>query len=420
MKFQKYKNAVKYLETLASSAHDLQYMKKRTSHPEHYLERTKELFRLLKNPQKGFNYIHITGTSGKGSTVAYLHEILNSAGFKTGAFTSPYCATSIEKIKCQNKFISPYEFSRITSQIKPIIKKMEKEYKYGRPSYFEIFLAIAILYFKKTKCDWVILEVGCGGKYDASNIIESSISAITNIGLDHEHILGKTKQKIAKEKAGIIKPGSHFFTTEKDRGLLDMFKKICKNKKAKFHKISPKGKFQTANKSLAQAVARHIGISKNVIKKSISKTNLPPCRFEIVQKKPIVILDGAHNPDKIKSVVHSLKNLTYGKLYIIFSACITKNAEKMIKQISPLAHEIIFTEFEASSRQSYSAEVLSRIAGKLTNKRAQPRAQKALLYVLGKMKANDALLITGSFYLTGKLRKNWISEEKMLLKRKQN
>jgi len=454
--FKKYYSAVKYLETLSSSAHDQAYMKKHSAKPLQYLERTQEFIKRLGNIDRGFRFIHITGTSGKGSTVSYLHNILYKAGYKVGSFTSPYCTTSIEKIKVDNKLIDPIIFSELVDKVKPIIKDMQKDYKYGRPSYFEIFFALSLLYFKKMKCKFVILEVGCGGKYDAGNIVKKSISACTNIGLDHTHLLGKTLPKIAKEKAGIIKPNTHFFTTEKRESILKIFKNICEQKRTKFHNIKTykqtplsfyrhvpmaiesiqnkkknsiapnylcsrmtdtSGKFQSANQALAVTIARYIKINENTITDAILHTQLPPCRFEIMQKNPLIILDGAHNPDKIKSVVHNLKNLTYGKLYIIFAASDTKDAKEMLRILLPNTDEILFTQFKTSNRDSFKPEQLLKFSSNFKNKSIEHSALKALKQTIKKLKSNDALLITGSLYLTGELRKYWIKENQILTNR---
>ena len=438
--FKQYHNAVKYLEDLAQEPHDQQYMRKGAKDPSIFLKRTENFLRQIGNPGKGFKYIHISGTSGKGSTTAYLHEIVSGAGFRVGSFYSPHSTTTIERIKTNEKLIDPVVFAQIVNEIKPTVKKMSQTSEYGRPSYFEILLGIALLYFKKMKCDFVILEVGCGGSYDATNIIEKSISAITNIGLDHTQILGKTLVKIAKDKAGIIKSHTHFFTTEKRANLLNIFKKQCKQKNAKFHNIIPpallrrgpggglrhdknRGKHQQANISLALAIARHLNIisavqAQNFAPQERFMASPLPCRFEIMQKKPLIILDGAHNPDKMKSVVHNLKNLTYDTLYIIFAASATKDAKTMLKILLPAADEIVFTEFKTTDRKSYSPETLSKLAKSFKHKSIEHNALKALKQTIKKLKPNNALLITGSFYLAGELRKHWISENMILRQRK--
>ena len=443
--FKKFYSTIDYLEKLACTKHDQGYMHNRYQKPEQFLERTREFIKLLGNPHRGFKFIHVTGTAGKGSTVSYLHNILYKNGFKVGSFTSPYATSIIENIKVDDKLINPDDFVNLTEKIQPIIKKMGKEYKYGRSSYFEILFGIAILYFKKMKCDYVVLEVGCGGRYDAGNLIPKSISAITNIGLDHTNLLGNTLSKIAYEKAGIIKPNTNFFTTETRKQILKLFKDTCKEKKAKFHLVSPKvsppvlrgglrGGYadskiaihQQKNIALATAIVRHIGIKENIIKQGINHSKLP-CRFEIIQKpakgwsssgrNPLIILDGAHNPDKIQSVVHNLKNLTYDRLYIIFASAENKDAKKMIKKIAKPAYKIIFTKFDCESKKAYTPKELYDFAKDFKNRSIEQNAHKALKTTLKKLKKNDILLITGSFYLAGELRKHFLSEEYILKNR---
>lgn len=412
--FKQYFQAVRYLENLACSPRDQAYMKEHNSNPEQFLERTRELSRRLGNPHKEFKFIHISGTSGKGGTVSSLHKILYDSGLSVGSFTSPYASTSIEKIRANEKLIDPKIFAEIVWKIKPVLESMEKNYKWGRASYFEIFFVISLLYFKITKCEWVILEVGCGGTYDAGNIIEKSISATTNIGLDHVKLLGPTLDKIAFQKAGIIKPNSHFFTTEKREKILKIFKKICKGKNAKFHHVKAK-KFQNANFDLASAIALHLGIKKEIINKAKTGFSLP-CRFEIMQKNPTIVLDGAHNPDKIRSVIANLKNLTYRNLYTIFASSANKDARTMLKLLEKQSKKIILTSFKNNARESFLAKDLAKFLKK-GNKSIIENPDKALEKTIKNLSPKDALVITGSFFLAGELRKKWIPEIQILKKR---
>ena len=412
---KQYLDAVRYLERLAASPHDQAYMHSHKKNPEIFLERTREFIRLLGNPERGFKYVHVSGTSGKGTTVTALHNMLDADGRRVGSFTSPYATTSIEKIRVNEKLISPAAFARLVKKIKPIIERMEQHSVYGRPAYFEIFFGLALLYFKEQKCDWVILEVGCGGTYDAGNIIKTSISATTNVGLDHMALLGNTLSKIAREKAGIIKPKSDFFTTERRERIRAIFKQKCKKEKARFHVVEA-DKYQKSDHALAYAIARHIGISEDATNEGLLRTKLP-CRFEIVQQKPIIILDGAHNPDKIRSVVHNSKKLTYDTLYTIFASAKNKNAKKMIELLAPITDQFIFTEFSVEGRASYTTAELARYCPKQVSCVQEPNASKALQLVRRKAKSNDAILITGSFFLAGKLRTRWIPESRILTTR---
>ncbi|MBI2050521.1 MAG: hypothetical protein HYT31_01815 [Parcubacteria group bacterium] len=442
--FKQYYSAVRYLERLAASKHDQAYMHNRNDHPEQYVERTRELVKRLGNPCQGVRVIHVAGTAGKGTTTAYLHNILYKASHRVGSFTSPYATTSIEKIKVNDLLIGPNVFAALVGRIKPVVERMAKEYEYGRPSYFEIFFAASLLYFQKMRCDWIVLEVGCGGKYDAGMIFPKAIAAITNIGLDHTQLLGKTIPKIAKEKAGIIRKNSHVFTTEKRPSILKLFKKICRERNTKLHIIKPgpqvlpihPGNAQPSygsagagcsaesgapaalasatNISLAAAIARHLKIRNDIINQAISNTSLP-CRFEIVQTKPLVILDGAHNPMKIKNVVHNIKHLTYATLYTMFGCSSAKDAQRMVRQLAKVANEFIFTKPHGSGHTFYEPKKLAAMA-KLP-KRVQKNPKRALSSILIKLKPQDALLVTGSFYLAGAIRTHWISERTVLTKR---
>ena len=429
-KFTGYLAAVKYLEDLARLPIARDYLRRGAQNPKIFLERARCLLKLLGDPHRGFKYLHITGTAGKGSVTAILHNILKLSGKRVGSFYSPFCSTSIEKIKVHDKLIAPGIFTQLVEQMKPAIEQM-KTSAFGRPSYFECFFALALLYFKKTRCQWVVLEVGLGGAFDATNAIKrSEISAITNIGFDHTHILGKTLTKIARDKAGIIKPRSHFFTTETRPRLLKIFKRRCRVLKTHFHKISPlikpslqpsplkgegarKSGLQTdQNIILATAIARRLNISGQIIAKAISNTKLP-CRFEMIQTKPLVILDGAHNPLKIKNVIHNLKNLTYAKLYIIFACAANKDAKTMIALLKPAADEIVFTQFYCD-REPDPAAAWARLAAGFSHCQIDRNPQSALNKILKKMSGRDALLVTGSFYLTGGLRKKWVTENEIL------
>jgi dihydrofolate synthase/folylpolyglutamate synthase len=170
------------------------------------------------------------------------------------------------------------------------------------------------------------------------------------------------------------------------------------------------------NALLAATIAKHLRIKDKIINDAISTTTLP-CRFEIIQKNPLVILDGAHNPDKIKNVVHNLKHLTYDTLYTIFASGTTKDASKMIKQLAKISDKLILTIVKGKGKSFYTPSELSQFAKSFKNKSLEKNPKKALTRILRKLNKNDCLLITGSFYLVGELRKNWISEDNILKNR---
>lgn len=419
--FERYHNAINFLEGLSNLPLDGDYMIKQR-HLGVYLKRMRYFLELIGNPDKGMKYIHITGTAGKGTVTNMIHEILNVSGKNVGSFTSPFVTTSIEKIKVKDNYISPDELADIVEYLKLFIDKAYLKGPYGRPSYFEIFLAIAFVYFKQQKCEYVVLEVGLGGRYDATNVIEKAVAtAITTIDYDHTHILGKTLKEIAYDKAGIIKKGSAFFTAEQRPALIKIFDGICKEKKIKLNQIQYQENYQEYNKALASEITRSLGVSEQDIKKGIAIARLQ-CRFEIVQKKPFVVLDGAHNRSKIRSTIVNLENLIFNKLYLIIGMAENKDDALILNQIIPLADKVYITRFQTKDRKCAHPKELTERSQKYLKKSAQTETfldpSQALTKALSKAKEDDLVLVTGSFFLVGEMRKKWFSEKWILSKRK--
>lgn len=413
--FKKYFETVNYLEGLASLPLQKDYAKD-FSDPSIYLKRTQYFLDLIGNPEKGFKYIHITGTAGKGTVSTMVQEILTASGKKAGLFTSPYVTTSIEKIRVGRQYISPDDFVSTVNYLKPFIDKMHMS-SLGRPSYFEIFLAIAFLYFKKMRCDWVVLEVGLGGRYDATNIIKNPVvTAITNIDYDHQNILGRTLEKIANDKAGIIKKGSTFWTAEERPRLRRKFRSICTKVGAVFNAlpVQPSG---DRNANLAAEICRSIGISDNFIDIGIRQTRLP-ARFEVVQKNPLVVIDGAHNRSKIRNTISRTRNLKFNKLFVVLAISEDKDKEDILREIVPYSDQILFTKFINPYRKSADPKELLKLSKKYLKSGVMPRVfldpVMALNELLKLGNKKDLILVTGSFFLAHDLRSLWYSEERVL------
>lgn len=420
-KFEKYYKAIDFLEGLSNLPLHGDYMIDK-HHADIYIKRMRYFLNLLGNPDKNFKFIHIAGTSGKGTVTNMVHEILLASGKKVGSFTSPSVTTSIEKIKVKDKYISPDEFTDIVDYLKPFIDKSYINGPYGRVSYFEIFLAIALIYFKRQKCDWVILEVGLGGRYDATNVIKKPIiTAITNIDYDHTELLGKTLKKIAYDKAGIIKRGSVFFTTEQRQSLLKIFNEICSEKNVPMHRLIKQNGYQKYNKELAAAITRHIEISDKNISEGIKNPRLM-CRFEVVQSMPLVVLDGAHNRSKIKTTIGNLKKLKFKKLHLIIGIADKKDCTSILKQIISQSDFISFTRFQNKDRKcAHPKKLLAKSRQyfkKGTRSKIYLDPENALSDALSLAKSDDLILVTGSFFLVGGLRKHWHSENLILRRRK--
>lgn len=420
----RYRAAVSFVESFSNTSLRNNFGPHKKD-PSFYLERTKYFLTLIGNPDKGLKYIHITGTAGKGSVSAMTHNILTAAGKKAGLYTSPFVTTTIEKIKVGGFYISPGDFADIVEKLKPFIKKAEKSGPYGAPSAFELCLAIALIYFKKQKCEWGVLEVGLGGRYDATNFMKKpEITAITNIDYDHTEILGKTLKLIANDKAGIIKEGAAFFTSEQRPALLSLFKKVCKQKKAAFHRIPKQSDYRKSNTLLASSIAREIGIPEEAIEKGMTTSSLP-CRFEIMEHAPYIILDGAHNRAKIRTTIGNLKRLHggYKKLIVIIAIADTnKDNAAVIEPLASAADTIIVTSLQKSERKSVHPNKLIPLINACKNKKTVLEIvmdpHEALKRSRKISNIGDCILVAGSFFLAGELRMEWYSEEWVLKNRK--
>lgn len=415
--FERYQRAIQFIEGLSNLPEEKEYMHDR-SEPTIYLKRMEYFLGLLGHPEKGPEYIHVTGTSGKGTVTTMLHEILHAAGQRVGSFTSPFVTTTIEKMRVDDSYISPEEFADIIEDLKGPIDEAYLRGPYGKPSYFETCLAVAFVHFKQKKCKWVVLEVGAGGRYDATNIItQPQIMAITNVDYDHTQLLGKTLQKIARDKAGIIKRGGTFFTSEQRPRLMKIFKDICASEGVPFHQIPHQVGYQNYNQSLVTAIAKKLKIDGAHIKQGIERTHLQ-CRFEVMQNKPLVVLDGAHNRAKIKSTIENLGRLKYNRIHLIIGISDNKDHIAMLEQIIPLADAISFTRFQIKDRKCAHPKSLAEKSKQYIKQGANTQIlldpTRALTLALSEAKPDDLILVTGSFYLAGELRKHWVSEEKIL------
>ena len=329
------------------------------------LERISELCERLGHPEKELKFIHIAGTNGKGSTSAMLDSVLRAAGYRTGLYTSPYIRTFNERMRVCGENISESELAKITTYVRPIADAMT-----DKPTEFELITAIALEYFRRAKCDVVIFEAGMGGRLDSTNVIEKSLlSVITGIALDHVAFLGDTVEKIAAEKAGIIKEGcpvlfggedesayavisararemsSEIYRT--DRLAIELKSSTLEGtvfdyKEYKDMRISLLGSYQPLNAATvlsAVDILRSNGmkIDDSAIREGLLSARWQ-ARFEIISRDPLVIFDGAHNAEGIAAAVQSIK--TYfcdKKVYVLSGVLSDKDYHAIAKDISSVA-----------------------------------------------------------------------------------
>lgn len=344
------------------------------------LEKIKYFLEKVGNPQEGMNFVHVGGTSGKGSTASFLSSILAESGYKTGLHVSPDVITIRERMQINNQCISEERFVEIFNRVKPVIEKMEAEYG-APPSFYEILLAMSFVYFKEEGCQVAVIEVGVGGKLDSTNIIKSRYQIVTNVGLDHTSILGETREEILRDKREIIKEksvvvsgikeeylkeiikekivstGSEIFFLEKDfkgqnikqkDGLELSFDFVSNN--CSIIDLRPKlfGLFQVDNAALAIEMALKMVtdfnlINEESIKKGVEKATIPG-RLEIFSKKPIGVIDGAHNPDKMRALVTSIKFYFPSQKFItIFRFKKRKDINQSLELLKKISYKIIIT-----------------------------------------------------------------------------
>jgi len=384
------------------------------------LDRIKKLLAALGEPQTRFPSIIIGGTAGKGSTSTMIASILTESGLKVGLYTSPHLSKLNERFKIDNKDISDKELIDLVNAIREFVTC---------ESYFEILTSIAFLWFAKKKIDVAVLEVGMGGRWDATNVVNNKIAVLTNVGLDHTEFLGKSVNSQAWEKVAILKKEGTMVTGVTQSSVIKIVKNYAKAKSAKviFFRILKKfnlkllGLHQQANANLAAAAVKAFDpkIPAKAIRAGLLKAFIPG-RLEVIKN---IILDGAHNPIKMKALVASLKQLypngpkarqpRVGKKFItIFSAKKDKDIAKMLKILLPVTKKLIITKFtlstDAGSFMAADPKLIASITRRLTSGKkiiVVPDPRQALKTAMKQFNNNNNfILVTGSLYLVGEIR----------------
>ena len=398
------------------------------------LERIGELCEKLGDPQKELKFVHVAGTNGKGSFCTMLDSILRAAGYKTGLFTSPYIKEFGERIRYCGENIGKGELAEITEYIKPIADAME-----DKPTEFELITAIGLEYFKRKGCDIVILEAGLGGRLDSTNIIDASVlSVITGIALDHTAYLGDTVEKIAAEKAGIIKKGGNVLfggesdsaaaVTEAKASELDAeFSRVDRStlsitsselsstvfdyKGRKNIELSLLGLYQpknAANVLSAVDILKECGydISEDAVRSGLSSARWQ-ARFEVLSRDPLIIFDGAHNPEGIECAVESVKHyLPCKKVCVLTGVMKDKDYEYIASKLSEIADSAVVITPE--NPRALDANEYARVL--LANGiYAKPYDTVGEALAAGKEQAkkkDTALVCLGSLYMYGEISDN--------------
>lgn len=395
------------------------------------LGRTQELLEKMGNPEKKLKFVHIAGTNGKGSTAAMTASILSKAGYRTGLYTSPYIYRFHERIQVDGVEISDEDLTEITEYVKPLADSMAQS-----PTEFELVCCIAFEYFYRKKCDIVVLEVGMGGAWDATNVIEvPEVAVITNIGLDHTEYLGDTVEKIAETKSGIFKPHGHAVVYRSTPSVEAVYERVCAERdvslrKADFEGLVLKahtlegqvfdcgsrknlvlpllGDHQLHNASVVLSIADTLigegwKISEQNIYDGIRDVRWPG-RFDIVCRKPLFIIDGGHNPQCIEALVKNIRDYLAGKKVIALTGVLAdKDYADMYKPVMPLVDR--FVCITPPNPRKLEAEQLAQY---LRQAGAQAQASESILDGVKKameLAGKDGVVLCfGSLYSIGGIR----------------
>ena len=395
------------------------------------LGRTRNLLDLMGNPQKKLKYVHIAGTNGKGSTAAMTASVLQQAGYRVGLYTSPYIYRFNERMQIDGEPISDSELAEITAWVKPKAESMEES-----PTEFELVSCIAFAYFMRNACDIVVLEVGMGGALDSTNVIDCpEVAVITNIGLDHTDVLGKTVEEIALTKSGIFKAGCDAVVYRGKPSVEAVFEQVCAEKnipltKANFEGITLRshglsgqvfdcgerkelalpllGDHQLHNAAtvlsvLDRLIARGWKISEEHIREGLRTVSWPG-RFDVMQQDPLFIIDGGHNPQCIEALVKNIEDYLADRRVIVLTGVLAdKDYADMYKPVMPLVSEFVCITPPNPRKLDAKllAQYLSEVGAKAT---ACDSIEAGVATAIEKAGKDGVVLSFGSLYSIGAIR----------------
>ena len=407
------------------------------------LERMNSLLKLLGNPQDELKIIHVAGTNGKGSTCRYIYSVLQAAGYKTGLYTSPFLEFFNERIELDGKYISDDDLAEYTDRVLKCAEIMVARGEQS-PTEFEVITAIAFLYFKEKGCDFAVMEVGLGGSGDSTNVCKSPlISVITSISYDHTDRLGNTLAEIAAEKAGIIKEGCPVVTSaEADEALTVIEEKAAECGSMYFEtrhipytvrakslegisfdtviqgvpfeniELSMLGEHQIKNAICALSALNileeqgDVALHRDAIYRGL-KAARQTGRFEVMSakdEKPIVVIDGAHNPDGASALRKAVNEYLTGKKILMVTGMLAdKDTESILKEFTAITDSFISTEPE-NPRKMDAESLKAEIEAMGADCESFPDCREAVRAAAERGKDFDAVLYAGSLYMIGAIR----------------
>lgn len=405
------------------------------------LENIQYLLKLLGSPQQGLKIIHVAGTNGKGSTSAFLHGILKMAGYRVGLYTSPYLETFTERIQINGEKIPEEKLAHYTARVKEKIQQMVEEGK-NHPTEFEVVTAIAFTYFQEEQVDYLVLEVGLGGRLDATNVVEAPlVSVITPIGFDHMQYLGNSLEEIAFEKGGIIKNNCITVISPQQEEAMTVLKELCLERSSRYVPVQP-GNLKVHSSSLEgqcfsvemmdtfyhevkikmlgqhqidncctalwviEALKRYadLKIQKEDLYKGLNET-IWPGRLEVLRKSPLTIIDGAHNTHGAEALKQSIVELLRDyQITLVIGMLADKDVKGYLDLIIPHVQRVVVTRPD-NPRAMEPIQLAELIKGYSKPVWIQENIPRAIEEAYGITKENEAIIVAGSLYMIGEARK---------------
>lgn len=456
-----YNSQINWFNSLITDPKGLGYFRSKTKEErfrefEETIEKTAAFLDFLDNPQNEYASIHIAGTGGKGSVTTMIGAILQAAGFKTGVHTNPYLQVPNEEWIIEGRMIAPSRLSLAISNLRPSYKALVAAHPNQHPSYVITQVALTHQLFAEERVDFGVIETGMGGRYDPSNVLSPEISVITNVDFDHVEALGPNLTDIASHKAGIIKPGKPVVTAATQDEVLGVIKVEAQKSNAplfllgkdfsyemvsadqngmvldiatpygsyKGIQLSLPGLFQRENAALAVAacdvLVHHKGfvLDEETINQALSNLRFSG-RMERIQEKPMVILDGAHNPQKMEALAGSLVKLYPDKKFIIIIGMLaTKEVKQSLKRLPLQAKKVIAAEPHLVGKPSIPNQQMEAIIREVkpeVKTAACNTVLEALNLALKEAEDDEVILITGSLYMLGEVREYWFPKDDILV-----
>jgi dihydrofolate synthase / folylpolyglutamate synthase len=393
------------------------------------LDRMSQALALFNHPENQFPSLHIAGTNGKGSTAALLHNILRQAGYRTALYTSPHLESFTERIRIGQEEIAQAEVVSLADEI------WQRTAAANLPlTFFEFITVMAFVYFARNRVDVAVIEVGLGGRLDATNLVTPLVSLITTISKDHEAYLGPDELSIAREKGGIIKPNIPVVCGRMSEPVVKLLREIAqavdspayflgtafsfllKNERLFDYigikqnlsdlAVALRGRHQLANAALALAalelLSKHFPVPEAALRRGLETVRWPG-RLEVMSERPLVILDGAHNPEGVHALADELLGLRQGrKIRLLFATMADKEWQLMLATLAKLADEMIFTR--VAMERSADPELLAKTIPIPVPNRVIQDSQTALAALLDSAQPDDIVVVAGSLYLLGEVR----------------